>query len=111
MPQAIGPPKHPKLRVTLRCDAGRLAGDVYDLGPGDVFPRDSVFLQLVVEGGDGKPVATDGDGFLEVHAAGWKQEGYLWRVRWRRQPDAVRYRLERLGPDGQMLRTSAPATC
>ena len=111
MPQPRGAPKQLKFRVTLRCDAGRLMGEVYDLGPGDLFPRDSVFLQLVVDGGDGKPVATDGDGFLEVQAGGWKRDGYLWRIRWRRQPEALSYRLQRVGPDGKLLRQSDSKTC
>lgn len=111
MPLPLGPPREPNFRVILRCEAGRLAGDVYDLGPGDVFPRDSVFLRLLVEGRDGKSVATDGDGYLEVHGIGWKRGGYLWRIRWRRPPDAVSYRLERLDLDGKVLRKSDPVTC
>jgi neutral ceramidase len=102
--------------IGLTCDGGRLVGKWNDMGPGAIFPRDSVWVRLSVRSDDGSwvPVAHDGDGDLEIHLDGTakKANEFHWRAVWLKVSQSGRqYLLERLDSLGASVTTSGRTLC
>jgi hypothetical protein len=101
--------------IALTCEGGRLTGRWKDLGPGRIFPRDSVWIRLSAHrDGSWVPVARDGDGDLEIHLDGpaSRTTDFHWRAVWLKegQPGA-RYLLERLDSLGASVTASGGTLC
>jgi neutral ceramidase len=112
LPPANAGPQDLSVHVEdITCEGGRLAFTWLDLAPGRLFPRDGPLL-ILEEGVDAawKPVAVDGDRFLEVEAVGARgHRGFLWSARWTK-PAAGRYRVLRV-EGGAEPRALTTVTC
>jgi neutral ceramidase len=102
----------PDTPIKLRCEDGLLTGELVDQPPGIVLASGRPWIAIERESGDGwARVAEDGDGRVELYAAGRKSGAQRWRVVWRRVAESGRYRLVRIGDPSGPERVGGATAC